>query len=135
MYEGRINERSDVMIEELYRLYYKDVYYYILSLCHDQNLSEDLTSDTFYQLMLSQSTFRQQSQIKTWIFSIARHVVYKEFRKMKSIVPYDVSLKSMYYDEYNVYYDEILGYMKELPEVNRIVFSKVTRCLFVRGDC
>lgn len=43
---------------------------------------------------------------------------------MKSIVPYDVSLKSMYYDEYNVYYDEILGYMKELPEVNRIVFQK-----------
>lgn len=33
-----------LMIDELYQLYHKDVYYYIFSLCKNQTLSEDLTS-------------------------------------------------------------------------------------------
>ena len=71
------------MIEELYEAYHKDVYIYIYSLCHDASLSEDLTSETFYQMILSLPTFKGKASLKTWLFSIARHVTFKELRKRK----------------------------------------------------
>ena len=78
------------MIEELYEAYHKDVYIYIYSLCHDASLSEDLTSETFYQMILSLPTFKGKASLKTWLFSIARHVTFKELRKRKKEVHYDV---------------------------------------------
>ena len=52
------------VISKLYEQYHKGVYLYIYSLCHDQTLSEDLTSETFYQVMLSLPSFKYNSSIK-----------------------------------------------------------------------
>ena len=88
------------MIEELYEAYHKDVYIYIYSLCHDASLSEDLTSETFYQMILSLPTFKGKASLKTWLFSIARHVTFKELRKRKKEVHYDVSVSYTHLDVY-----------------------------------
>ena len=61
------------LLAELFEKYYIDVYTYLYSLCHDASLSEDLASDVFLEVVKSISTFRGQSDIKTWLFSIARH--------------------------------------------------------------
>jgi len=61
------------LLAELFEKYYIDVYTYLYSLCHDASLSEDLTSDVFLEVVKSISTFRGESDIKTWLFSIARH--------------------------------------------------------------
>jgi len=61
------------LLAELFEHYYKDVYTYLYSLCHDASLSEDLASEVFLEVVKSISTFRGESDIKTWIFSIARH--------------------------------------------------------------
>ena len=61
------------LLAELFEKYYIDVYTYLYSLCHDASLSEDLTSDVFLEVVKSISTFRGQSDIKTWLYSIARH--------------------------------------------------------------
>lgn len=61
------------LLAELFEKYFIDVYTYLYSLCHDASLSEDLASDVFLEVVKSISTFRGQSDIKTWIFSIARH--------------------------------------------------------------
>ena len=61
------------LLAELFEKYYIDVYAYLYSLCHDASLSEDLTSDVFLEVVKSISTFRGESDIKTWLFSIARH--------------------------------------------------------------
>ena len=60
------------LLAELFEKYYIDVYTYLYSLCHDASLSEDLASDTFLEVVKSISTFRKESDIKTWLFSIAR---------------------------------------------------------------
>lgn len=110
------------MIEELYELYKKDVYYYIYSLIHQKELSEDLTSETFYQVMLSLPSFQGKSQMKTWIFSIARHVTFQELKKRKIEISLDVIPELMYKDEYSLLKDEINQYMKEQPIVYQKVF-------------
>lgn len=61
------------LLAELFEKYYIDVYTYLYSLCHDAPLSEDLASDVFLEVVKSISTFRGESDIKTWLFSIARH--------------------------------------------------------------
>lgn len=61
------------LLEELFSRYYKDIYSYLYRLSRDISLSEDLTSEVFLEVVRSVATFRGESNIKTWIFSIARH--------------------------------------------------------------
>ena len=69
------------LLAELFNHYYKDIYTYLYSLCRDVSLSEDLTSDVFLEVVKSIATFRGESDIKTWLFSIARHKWYMYLRK------------------------------------------------------
>ena len=61
------------LLEKLFRTYYKDIYRYIYSLTHDASLSEDLTSEVFLEVVKSIATFQGKADVKTWMFSIARH--------------------------------------------------------------
>lgn len=69
--------------EELFHRYYKNVYTYLYSLCRDAALAEDLTSEVFLEVIRSVSSFRGESDVKTWLFSIARHRWYGYLRKKK----------------------------------------------------
>ena len=60
------------LLAELFENHYIDVYTYLYSLSHDASLSEDLASDVFLEVIKSIATFRGESDIKTWIYSIAR---------------------------------------------------------------
>lgn len=112
------------MISKLYEQYHKAVYLYIYSLCHDQTLSEDLTSETFYQVMLSLPSFKYNSSIKTWIFAIARNTTYKELRKRKI----EISLEelpefSINYNLYNNDYNYLTSFIDELPKREKIIIN------------
>lgn len=61
------------LLKELFANYYKDVYTYLYSLSHDAPLSEDLASEVFLEVVKSILKFRGESDIKTWLFAIARH--------------------------------------------------------------
>ena len=61
------------LLEELFKLYYRDIWRYLYSLSCDASLSEDLASEVFLEAVKSVATFRGRSDIKTWLFSIARH--------------------------------------------------------------
>lgn len=73
-------------LDELFSAYYKDVYRYLYSLCRDASLSEDLASDVFLEVVKSISSFRAESDVKTWLFSIARHRWHKYLHKKKRTI-------------------------------------------------
>ena len=75
------------LLAELFEKYYMDVYTYLFSLCHDASLSEDLASDVFLEVVKSISTFRGESDIKTWLFSIARHKWFAYLKRKSRQVP------------------------------------------------
>lgn len=87
-----------LQIEQLYIEYKKDVYYYLLSLTHDSNLSEDLLSETFIQAMKSLLAYRGDAAVKTWLFGIARNVWLQQLRKKRDTVQYD-DLMEVYVSE------------------------------------
>lgn len=74
------------VLDELFSVYYKDIYRYLYSLCRDASLSEDLTSEVFLEVVKSISGFRAESDVKTWLFSIARHRWYSYLRKKKRTI-------------------------------------------------
>lgn len=61
------------LLEKLFHTYYKDIFRYLYSLTHDITLSEDLASEVFLEVVKSIASFRGEADIKTWLFSIARH--------------------------------------------------------------
>lgn len=75
------------LLAELFEAYYKDVYTYLYSLCRDAALAEDLASEVFLEVVKSVSSFRGDSDIRTWLFSIARHRWYAWLRRKKRQVP------------------------------------------------
>lgn len=68
------------LLVELFENYYKDIYTYLYSLCRDASLSEDLASEVFLEVVKSIASFRGDSDVKTWLFSIARHRWYAYLR-------------------------------------------------------
>ncbi len=76
-------------IEEIYILYRQDIYRYILYLTNNPDLSEDLLSETFVNAIISIKGFKGRSSVKTWLFSIARHLWLQRFRKEKQTIEYN----------------------------------------------
>lgn len=61
----------------------------MISLTHNETLSEDLLSETFVNAIRSIGNFKGESSIKTWLFSIARHLWLQSLRKEKPTVEYN----------------------------------------------
>jgi len=72
-------------IEYLYNEYSKDIYNHLFWLTHNPVLSEDLLQETFLHAIKSISSFRGDSSVKTWLYSIARHLWIDHLRKTKII--------------------------------------------------
>lgn len=70
-------------LENLYREIHPKVYAFFYVKTGSQSVAEDLTQDTFYEAMKSYHSFRKQASIKTWVFSIARNLLYKYYRSNK----------------------------------------------------
>ncbi len=69
--------------ETIYRTYYKRIYLFVYKLCQNADTAEDLTQETFYQAYLSMHRFRGESDIFTFLASIAKHTYFKYLRKNK----------------------------------------------------
>ena len=78
------------LLETLFATYYKDIYTYLYHLSQDASVSEDLTSEVFLEVVKSITSFRGESDIKTWLFSIARFKWYAYLRKKKRQVPQEI---------------------------------------------
>ncbi len=52
-------------------------------LCRDESLSEELTQETFFQAFKSFSKYRGESELFTWLASIAKYTFFSYIRKNK----------------------------------------------------
>ena len=67
----------DVIFKEFTPL----VYHFLLSLCGNESLAEELTSETFYQAYLHIGQFRGDCKIETWLCQIAKNALIKEQKR------------------------------------------------------
>lgn len=68
-------------MEEIYQAQARTVYKFLLSQCHDADLAEELTQETFYQAVRSIDRFNGSCKVSVWLCQIAKHLWYQHLRK------------------------------------------------------
>lgn len=61
------------------------VFRYLLSLCGDSDVAEELTAETFYRAYTHFDSFRGDSKVETWLCAIAKNAYQKECRRRARI--------------------------------------------------
>ena len=59
--------------EQVYDLYFRDVYRYILKLSGSEHVAEEITSDTFFKALRSIGKFRGSCDMRVWLCQIAKN--------------------------------------------------------------
>ncbi len=80
---------NDSDFNEIYALYFQDVYKFLLALCHDEELAEELTQDTFFKAMKNYESFRGDCKISTWLCQIAKYSFFLYDKRRKRNVDLD----------------------------------------------
>ena len=69
--------------EEVYRLYFRDVYRYCLGLTRDEALAEEITQETFFKALKSLDKFDGKCRIYVWLCQIAKHTYFTHHERQK----------------------------------------------------
>ena len=73
-------------IGEMYEEYFKTVYKYLFCLTRNEDISEELTQETFYKAVSKINTYRGECKISVWLCQIAKNLWYDQCRKRKKII-------------------------------------------------
>jgi RNA polymerase sigma-70 factor (ECF subfamily) len=68
--------------EQLFRLYERRVYQYILGFVRDAAVAEEVAADTLLTVWHGASRFEKSSRVSTWILGIARHKAIDAVRRI-----------------------------------------------------
>lgn len=70
-------------MDAAYREYAVMVYKFLLSLCYEEELAEELTQEIFYQAVRSVDRYDGSCKVSTWLCQIAKHLWYREMERRK----------------------------------------------------
>ena len=80
-------------IEELYRAYRKPIFGFLVRLAKDRHVAEDLFQNTWLKVSRSIGRLRDDTELKAWIFTVARN----EFRSYRRWQLVDVTRLFLFY--------------------------------------
>lgn len=70
-------------LDEVYKDYSEVVYKFLISLCNDKNMADELMQETFYRAIKSANSYDGTCKVTTWLCQIAKHLWYQEIEKRK----------------------------------------------------
>ena len=68
-------------LEEIYKTYFQDVYYFVLAMSKDPHIAEEITQETFFKALKGVKHFQGKCSIKSWLCQIARNEYISYTRK------------------------------------------------------
>jgi len=71
--------------QEVYNLYFRDVYRYTLSLCRNESVAEEITQETFYKALEKLDSFDGKCKVSVWLCQIAKNTYISMCRKDKRL--------------------------------------------------
>jgi len=77
------------VIEEIYEMYSRKVFLFLLSKTNNVDIAEELTQETFFQAVQCIDRFKGNSSILTWLCGIAKNVWLKDLRKRQETLSID----------------------------------------------
>lgn len=114
--------------EKVYRMYFSEVEHYLLALSKDASLAEELTAQVFFRAMKALPDFRGDSDIRTWLYGIAKNLYLSHLRQQKRTEPMEQELQDSVLDPESrlVEKDQAMRIhllLHTLPEPYKEVFS------------
>lgn len=73
-------------IEKIYEEYFEIVNKYLFCLSHNNDISEELTQETFYKAVKKIDTYKGECKMAVWLCQIAKNLWYDECRKNKKVI-------------------------------------------------
>ena len=70
--------------EIIYEKYYRYVKQYVVSLCFDELLAEEITQEAFIRALEHYSSFKGECRVESWICSIAKNIFLSTKRKKQT---------------------------------------------------
>ncbi len=112
--------------QEVYDLYFKDVYKYALSLSRDPHIAEEITQETFFKALKHIDSFRGQCRLYVWLCQIAKNTYLTDLQKRSRSTPEPEeipggSLEEGFLAKESAF--EIHKVLHRLPEPYKEVFS------------
>ena len=74
-------------MEEVYAVYFDDVYRYLLALSGDEGTAEELTSVTFFRALGALDRFRGEGSVRVWLCQIAKNLFFSQKRREQRLAP------------------------------------------------
>lgn len=59
--------------DAIYSEYYSAVYNYVLTLCRDKNVAEEITQESFFKALKNIDKFRDKCKLSVWLCQIAKN--------------------------------------------------------------
>ena len=70
--------------EEVYRLYFRDVYRYCLALTRDEQVAEEVTQETFFKALKAIDKFDGKCRLYVWLCQIAKNTYLTMLQKKRT---------------------------------------------------
>lgn len=112
--------------EEVYRLYFRDVYRYCLALCRDEETAEEVTQETFFKALNAIDQFDGRCRLYVWLCQIAKNTYFsmqskKRPDELETDIPSGESLEERLLTKESAF--EIHRVLHRLEEPYKEVFS------------
>lgn len=73
-------------MEKIYEQYFETVNKYLFCLTHNNDISEELTQETFYKAVKKIDTYRGECKMSVWLCQIAKNLWYDQCKKNKKVI-------------------------------------------------
>lgn len=121
-------------IKQIYEEYFETVYKYLFCLTHDNDISEELTQETFYRAVQKINTYKGKCKMSVWLCQIAKHLWYDQCRKNKKLINIEENLLDVQVSESTenqvVSNDEKISLYKKMQKLDEktreVIYLRIT---------
>ena len=95
-------------IEKIYEEYFETVNKYLFCLTHNNDISEELTQETFYKAVKKINTYKGECKMSVWLCQIAKNLWYDQCRKNKNSIDIE-EMEALSFHNSNTVEEEIIS--------------------------
>ena len=78
--------------DKIYAEYFGEVYKFVLSLCQNPVLAEEITQEAFFKALKNIGKFKGDCKLSTWLCKIAKNTFYSYVKKRNGQVDYPLEI-------------------------------------------
>ena len=121
-------------IEKIYEEYFGTVNKYLFCLTHNNDISEELTQETFYKAVKKIDTYKGECKMSVWLCQIAKNLWYDYCKKNKRVISVEEELFEAYSsdttEEKVILNDEKISLFRKLQRLDEktreVIYLRIT---------